>query len=99
MPDSLKVNASLQKDILQEKCYQRNKRAVLGAVHFCKKMKMSARHLERRLPVSGLECCPACHPERSEGPLRPSSQVLRFAQDDRPSLQMSRCQLYLLTYI
>jgi len=29
MPDSLKANASLQKDILQEKCYQRNKQAVL----------------------------------------------------------------------
>src|SRR6266702_7990548 len=47
------------------------------------------RHLERRLPVSGLECCPACHPERSEGSLCPSSQILRFAQDDRHSLQMS----------
>src|SRR5260221_12699867 len=23
------------------------------------------RHLERRLPVSGLERCPGCHPERS----------------------------------
>src|SRR5439155_24046653 len=28
------------------------------------------RHLERRLPVSGLERCPRCHPERSEGSLR-----------------------------
>src|SRR6266852_1649171 len=42
------------------------------------------RHLEIRLPVSGLERCPACHPERSEGSLRPSSQILRCAQDDRP---------------
>ncbi len=24
----------------------------------------------------------ACHPERSEGSLRPASQILRFAQDD-----------------
>jgi hypothetical protein len=30
----------------------------------------------------------ACHPERSEGSLRPSSQILRFAQDD--SLDISQ---------
>src|SRR6266851_6504697 len=47
------------------------------------------RHLERRLPVSGLERGPGCHPERSEGSLRPASQTLRCAQGDRPSLQMS----------
>src|SRR2546429_3167377 len=35
----------------------------------------SCRHLERRLPVSGLERGPACHPERSEGSFRPSSQT------------------------
>src|SRR5881227_1315510 len=49
----------------------------------------SRRHLERRLPVSGFESCPDCHPERSEGSLRPSSQILRCAQDDRHYLQMS----------
>jgi len=39
--------------------------------------------------VSGLEQCPGCHPERSEGSLRPSSQTLRCAQGDRHSLQIS----------
>jgi len=39
--------------------------------------------------VSGLERCPGCHPERSEGSLRPSSQTLRCAQGDTHSLQMS----------
>src|SRR5438046_1630604 len=48
-----------------------------------------AGHLERRLPVSGLERGPVCHPERSEGSLHPSSQILRCAQDDRHALQMS----------
>jgi len=38
------------------------------------------RHLERRLPVSGLERWPGCHPERSEGSLCPASQTLRCAQ-------------------
>jgi len=47
------------------------------------------RYLEIRLPVSGLESGFACHPERSEGSLRPASQILRFAQDDRPYLQTS----------
>ncbi len=47
------------------------------------------RHLERRLPVSGLERCPGCHPERSEGSLCPASQTLRCAQGDRHSLQMN----------
>src|SRR6266478_3201016 len=55
------------------------------------------RHLERRLPVSGLERCPGCHPERSEGSLCPASQTLRgvyperseWAQGDRRYLQMS----------
>src|SRR6266699_5877174 len=46
------------------------------------------RYLEIRLPVSGLERYPACHPERSEGSLRPSSQTLRCAQGDRPYLPM-----------
>src|SRR5260370_37955485 len=35
----------------------------------------SIRHLERRIPVSGLERYPGCHPERSEGSLRPASQA------------------------
>src|SRR6266567_1220257 len=47
------------------------------------------RHLEIRLPVSGLACYPPCHPERSEGSLRSSSQILRCAQDDKHYLQMS----------
>ena len=55
------------------------------------------RHLERRLPVSGRERCPGCHPERSEGSLCPASQTLRgvspersaWAQGDRHSLQMN----------
>src|SRR5260370_42352918 len=55
------------------------------------------RHLERRLPVSGLERDPACHPERSEGSRRPSSQILRCAQDDRHDLQMSTALAHLLT--
>ncbi len=49
----------------------------------------TARRLEIRLPVSGLEWCPGCHPERSEGSLRPSSQTLRFAQGDKYYLQVS----------
>src|SRR5947209_11212376 len=48
------------------------------------------RHLEISFPVSGLESCPGCHPERSEGSVHPSSQILRCAQDDRHSLHMSR---------
>ena len=39
--------------------------------------------------MSGLERCPACHPERSEGSLRQAREILRCAQDDRPSLHMS----------
>src|SRR5438132_868962 len=52
-----------------------------------------SRHLERRLPRSGLERVPACHSERSEESGSPD------AQNDRPSLQMStnvRKQLTLL---
>jgi hypothetical protein len=60
--------------------YKRARRQ--SAKRFC-------RHLERRLPVSGRERCPGCHPERSEGSLRPASQILRCAQDDRRYLQMS----------
>src|SRR5713226_6225441 len=48
-----------------------------------------SRCLERRLPGSGLERCPDCHPERSEGSLGPSSQTLRCAQGDRQDLHMS----------
>ncbi len=56
--------------------------------------------------VSGLERCPGCHPERSEGSLRPASQTLRgvyterseCAQGDRPYLQMSVVGRNALTY-
>src|SRR6266516_3258818 len=47
------------------------------------------RHLERRFPVSNLERCPACHPERSEGSDSTDAQILRCAQDDMYYLQMS----------
>src|SRR6266446_3067594 len=62
---------------------------------------MRARRLEIRLPVRGLEQCPGCHPERSEGSLRPASQTLRCAQGDRHSLQMSarRQEILHLLYI
>ncbi len=43
--------------------------------------------------MSGLERCPGCHPERSEGSLRPSSQTLRCAQGDSQYLQMSASPL------
>ena len=33
----------------------------------CQRLALTHRHLERRLPVSGLERGPPCHPERSEG--------------------------------
>ena len=46
-------------------------------------------HVERRPPVSGRACSPACHPERSEGSRSPDVEILRCAQDDRPSLHMS----------
>ncbi len=42
----------------------------------------TGRHLEIRPLVSGLERCPGCHPERSEGSLRQASEILRCAQDD-----------------
>src|SRR5205823_13696151 len=45
--------------------------------------------LERKLPVSGLERGSGCHPERSEGSLRPASQTLRCAQGDSHSLERS----------
>ncbi len=57
----------------------------------------TSRHLERRLPVSGRESCPACHPERSEGSGLPDGEILRFAQDDRHYLQMSIHEATLLT--
>src|SRR5258706_6625780 len=47
------------------------------------------RRLERRRSVRELARCPVCHPERSEGSRCPSSEILRCAQDDTPSLQMS----------
>src|SRR5260370_36019417 len=55
-------------------------------------------HLERRPPVSGRACSPACHPERSEGSRSPDAEILRCAQDDRPSLQMSRHYLFIKEY-
>src|SRR6266566_6993720 len=58
---------------------------------------LGPRHLEIRLAVSGLERCPACHPERSEGSLRPASQILRCAQDDSQYLQMSTFRRRYLT--
>jgi hypothetical protein len=39
--------------------------------------------------LSGLEWCSGCHPERSEGPGSTDGEILRCAQGDRPSLQMS----------
>jgi len=42
-----------------------------------------------KTPVSGRESGPGCHPERSEGSGSPHAQILRFAQDDKPYLQMS----------
>ncbi len=47
------------------------------------------RCLEIRLPVSGLEWCPGCHPERSEGSGLTEAEILRCAQDDRHYLQLS----------
>ncbi len=47
------------------------------------------RYLERRLPVSGRERCPGCHPLLRSGSLCPASQTLRCAQGDRHSLQMN----------
>src|SRR5258708_28368520 len=41
------------------------------------------------LRVTLLERCPGCHPERSEGSLRPANQTRRCAQGDRHYLQMS----------
>src|SRR5947209_19578145 len=41
------------------------------------------------LRVTLLESCSACHPEHSEGSGSPDAQILRCAQDDRHSLQMS----------
>ena len=42
---------------------------------------------ERRRVVSGLERCPGCHPERSEGSLRPASQTRRLCSE--PTLERS----------
>ena len=42
-----------------------------------------------RRAASALSAHACCHPERSEGSLYEPSQILRFAQDDKPSLQMS----------
>src|SRR5437016_13152840 len=55
------------------------------------------RHVERRLPMSGRERGPGCHPERSEGSRSPDEEILRCAQDDSPYLQMSIYLKYRLT--
>jgi len=56
------------------------------------KWRECSRHLEIRLPVSGLACYPPCHPERmsrsperseGEGSLRSSSQILRGVYPER----------------
>src|SRR6266566_7679759 len=49
----------------------------------------TGRHLEIMPLVSGLERCPGCHPERSEGSRSPAEEILRCAQDDSQYLQMS----------
>src|SRR6266487_752001 len=75
-------------------------------VDLCQSFWNVARHLEIRLPVSGLACYPPCHPERmsrsperseGEGSLRSSSQILREARDDKHYLQMSRISQGFLT--
>src|ERR1700694_2523875 len=43
---------------------------------------IECRHLEIRLPMSGLEKRPGCHPERSEGSGSSGTEILRCAQDD-----------------
>ena len=66
----------------------------------------AAQMFGEKASVSGLERGPGCHPERSEGSLRPSSQTRRgvyperseWAQGDRPSLQMSVVGRNALTY-
>src|SRR5438270_2636625 len=58
-----------------------------------------SRRLERRLPVRGLERCPGCHPERSEGSGEPAEEILRCAQDDNPYLHMSTSLVEVLTFI
>ncbi|MFL5658100.1 MAG: hypothetical protein ACJ8CB_28440, partial [Ktedonobacteraceae bacterium] len=55
----------------------------------CQVLLATYRHLEIRPPVSGLERCPVCHPERSEGSGEPDAEILSAAKDDRPYLQMS----------
>src|SRR6266851_9198371 len=57
----------------------------------------TSRRLERRLPVSGLERCPGCHPSLRSGSGSPDEETLRgvyperseWAQGDRQYLQMS----------
>ena len=58
--------------------------------------------------MSGLERCPGCHPEpfaAAQGKLRegsgsPDEEILRCAQDDRHSLQMSKrtAPLFIIVY-
>src|SRR6266700_3927194 len=51
------------------------------------------RHLEIRLPVSGLACYPPCHPSLRSGSGSTNAEILRCAQDDKHYLQMSRTSL------
>jgi hypothetical protein len=48
--------------------------------------------------MSRLKRYPGCHPERSEGSLRPAYQILRCAQDDKPYLQMAEVPNSWLTF-
>src|SRR6266487_1322456 len=67
-------------------------------VDLCQSFWNVARHLEIRLPVSGLACYPPCHPERrsrsperseGEGSGSTNAEILREARDDKHYLQMS----------
>src|SRR5579863_5695282 len=42
----------------------------------------------RMPPVNGRERCPGCHSERSEESGSPDAEILRCAQNDRPSPHM-----------
>src|SRR5258708_38490805 len=71
------------------KTYDRSHQSLILSVSNWLALRRKSRHVERRPPVSGRACYPACHPERSEGSRSPDAEILRCAQDDRPSLQMS----------
>src|SRR5258707_12703403 len=80
------------------KTYDRSHQSLIFSVSNWLALRRNARHLERRPPVSGRACYAACHPERSEGSRSPDAEILRCAQDDRPSLQMSRHYLFIKEY-